>query len=218
MRVALRGDVATRRAAAAQAGCGEVPAVVLARARALALRFVDREGCLEAAAVWGREAPADPEPAWLRVVQPAMRGDLEGVTAALAELAERRAGGGDDATTAGAGAGVATQRGRGRAGAGAARADGRGAGEAPAGVAGGRVAGARAGACGDAAAPGGVVEDAVAAALGDEGWRRRGETGELRAQVAAALVGSGRPRPTRRGCCGACSATSDLAGRSGRRR
>jgi hypothetical protein len=36
------------------------------------------------------------------------------------------------------------------------------------------------------------VEDAVAAALGEEGWRRRGETGELRAQVAAALVASGR--------------------------
>ncbi|HEY0136065.1 MAG TPA: hypothetical protein VGB85_18390, partial [Nannocystis sp.] len=191
-RVALRGDVATRRGAM-QAEIEGVPAFVLARARALALRFVDRAGCLEAVTVWAREAPADPEPAWLRVVQPAMRGDLEGVTAALAELAERP---GPAVVTMQRRLALALALQRSEAGAAQARAllepMVAGLGEAPAGLQAGvwrALARARAG---DAAAPGGVVEDAVAAALGDEGWRRRGETGELRAQVAAALVGSGR--------------------------
>ena len=193
MRVALRGDAAMRRAAVAEtrAVSGEVPG--LARAAALALRFVDREGCLAAAATWAREAPADPEPAWLRVVQPAMRGDLEGVTAALADLAEHK---GPAGVTMQRRLALALALQRSEAGAAQARAllepmvEGLAAAPARLQAAVWRaLARARAG---DAAAPGGVVEDAVAAALGDEGWRRRGETGELRAQVAAALVGSGR--------------------------
>ena len=197
LRGALRGDPATRRAAGAslRAIAEEVPALAqeLARARAQALRFVDREGCGEALAAWVQAAPAEVEPRWLQVAMAAVRGDLEGVTAALGELVELPAGPGVVMRRRLA---LALALQRSEAGAAQARAllepmvaelP-----QAPAGLQAAvwrALARARAG---DAAAPGGVVEDAVAAALGDEGWRRRGETGELRAQVAAALVGSGR--------------------------
>ncbi len=197
VRVALRGDAGARRRAgqAMQAIAMTMPGLgeVMARARVLALRFVDRETCVAALHEQLRGAPKDAEARWLLVVTQALRGDADGLVAALTGLAalpgsgptrmrrklalalvlQRREGGAPEArallepmlaelTQAPAELQAAVWR---------------------------ALARARAG---DAGVQGGGVEDAVASALGEDGWRRRGETGELRAQVAAALVGSGR--------------------------
>ena len=193
----LRGDRGERaRADRALAELATaVPAIAgeLGRARVAALRFLDRDGCVAALRAWALACPEDGEPRWLLVVQQALRGDQDGVIAALGELV---AAPGDELVKTRRSLALAIALARRDAGAAEARA-----------LLEPLVAGlprapqelqaavwralARARAA-DAAAPGVVVEDAVAAALGEEGWRRRGETGELRAQVAAALVASGR--------------------------
>ncbi|MBK9752397.1 MAG: hypothetical protein IPO88_02615 [Nannocystis sp.] len=193
----LRGDRGERgRAERALAGlAAAVPELAgeLSRVRVAALRFVDRAACVAALGEWISWAPTDSEPRWLLVVQQARRGDDDGVQAALAGLA------GLPAETA-----VWTRRVLAQAIA-LQRRELRGAGARAlleplvAGLPGcpqelqaavwRALARARAA---DAATPGSAVEAAVAAALGEEGWRRREEAGELRGQVAAALVASGR--------------------------
>ncbi len=192
----LRGDRGERgRAERALAGlAAAVPELAgkLSRVRVAALRFVDRAACVAALGEWISWAPTDSEPRWLLVVQQARRGDDDGVQAALAGLA------GLPAETA-----VWTRRVLAQAIA-LQRRELRGAGARAlleplvAGLPGcpqelqaavwRALARARAA---DAATPGSAVEAAVAAALG-EGLAAAREAGELRGQVAAALVASGR--------------------------
>jgi hypothetical protein len=187
----LRGGAAARARAegALQALAAEHPGVaaVLLRARVLALRFVARERCEAALGEWLRAAPDDGEARWLLAVQHACRGDSEGLLEvlrggprgvrqrlALALALQRVAGGAVEArallealVAELPGCAAELQAAVWRA-----------------------LARSRAG---DRATPAMAVLAAVNAALGEEGWRRRDEAGELRAQVAAALVTSGRP-------------------------
>jgi len=191
VRVGLRGGATARARADAslQALAAAHPAVAgpLLRARALALRFVARERCVAALHEWLRVAPEDAEARWLLTVQHASLGE----TAALIE-ALRAGGAGVRQRLALA---LALQRAEG--GAAEARAQLEALVE--------RLPGCEAtlqaavwralarSRAADRATPATAVLAAVSAALGEEGWRRRDEAGELRAQVAAALVGSGRP-------------------------
>ncbi len=164
-----------------------VVAGALLRARALALRFVARDRCVAALHAWLGVAPEDREARWLLAVQHAM----SGARAALLEVLRQ---GGNGVRERLALALVLQQE---KDGAAEARAHLEGlVGEvaecaAPLQAAVWRgLARSRAG---DRATPAMAVLAAVSAALGEEGWRRREEAGELRAQVAAALVASGRP-------------------------
>lgn len=165
----------------------EEPALAgpLARARARALRFVDPAGCAAAVREWVAAAP-DAEAWWWLAVQSRRSADglaaglagLAGVTAteavrvprvlALAQALERVTGRAAEART------LLEPRLLG--------------GEAPAEVW-RTVARLRAA---DPAARAVEVEAALTAALGEDGWQRRGEGGDLRGAIAEAVMRSGR--------------------------
>jgi hypothetical protein len=172
---------------------GEVgPAVagMLARARAQALRFRDRAGCIAALRAWIAACPADGEAWWILAVQQALRGEMDGLDAALVGLQALPA---DEHVQLRRRLALALHR---REHAPAVRALLEPVvptlSECPAELQAGvwrALARARAA---DPSVSARAVEDAVTAALGEEGWRRRGEAGELRVQVAGALLASGR--------------------------
>jgi len=178
-----RADGALRELAA------EHPAVAeaLLRARVLALRFVARDRCVTALEEWLRVAPAEGEARWLLAVQHAGRGDAEGLIEALR--------GGPGGVRQRLALALVLQRVAGGA------AEARGLLESLLAELHGCAAELQAAVwralarsrAGDRATPAIAVLAAVDAALGEDGWRRREEAGELRAQVAAALVASGRP-------------------------
>jgi hypothetical protein len=168
------------------------PAVAgaLLRARALALRFVDRERCVARLHEWLRAAPADGEAWWLLAVQHAILGESAGLVAALRGSTNEGTGVGGRLALA-----LVLQQHEGGAAEALALLEALVA-ELPACAAELQAAVWRALArsrAGERATPAMAVLAAVSAALGEEGWRRREEAGELRAQVAAALVASGRP-------------------------
>ena len=168
------------------------PAVAgaLLRARALALRFVDRERCVARLHEWLRAAPADGEAWWLLAVQHAILGESAGLVAALRGSTNEGTGVRGRLALA-----LVLQQHEGGAAEALALLEALVA-ELPACAAELQAAVWRALArsrAGERATPAMAVLAAVSAALGEEGWRRREEAGELRAQVAAALVASGRP-------------------------
>ncbi len=191
VRVWLRGGPAALALADAElhalAAAHPEVAVALLRALALALRFVAPVRCIAALVEWAGAAPDDGEVRWLLAVQHANLGDSAGLIAALrcgsqgaprrlalALALQRFAGDAAEALVVLEplvaelpGHSVELQAAVWRA-----------------------LARARAA---DRATPALAVLAAVNAALGEEGWRRREEAGELRAQVAAAVVTSGRP-------------------------
>ncbi len=165
----------------------ELPAVAgpLARARATALRFVDRAGCVAAVRDWLAAEPCAEAWWWLAVQS---RGTADGLATGLAGLA--------DVATSEV---VRVQRVLALAQA-LGRVTGRAAeartlleprvlgGETPAEVW-RTVARLRAA---DPAARATEVEAALTAALGEDGWRHRSDTGDLRGSVAEAVMRSGR--------------------------
>lgn len=187
----LRGEPAARARADALlrelAAAHPTVAEALLRALAQAQRFVARDRCVAALEEWARVVPDDGEVWWLLTVQRAILGDPDGVIAALrggprgvqrrlalALMLQRVVGGAVEARAVLEplvaelpGHPAELQAAVWRA-----------------------LARSRAG---DRATPALAVLAAVHAALGEDGWRRREEAGELRAQVAAAVVTSGRP-------------------------
>jgi hypothetical protein len=169
-----------------QALAAERPAlaVPLARARAAALRFVDRAGCVAALRDWLAAGP-EAEAWWMLAVQSREDGLAEALTG-LAELAADEAVRGQRV--------LARAQALGRVAGGVAEARtlleprviG---GETPVEVW-RTLARLRAA---DPSVRAADIEEALAAALGEDGWRHRGDAGDLRGAVAEAVMRSGRP-------------------------
>mgnify|MGYP000665072705 CR=1 FL=1 len=156
----------------------------LARARARALRFVDPAGCVQAVREWAAAAP-DAEAWWWLAVQ--ARGSATGLAEGLAGLAD--GAGGETRAGLVLALAQALERVAGRAAEARTLLEPRMlGGEAPAEVW-RTVARLRAA---DPAAKAVEVEAALVAALGEDGWRRRGEAGDLRGAIAEAVMRSGR--------------------------